>query len=389
MEKNQRALLELIKAALFGVEPKISDDVDWDAVLKEAEEQTVTALVAPAVPTNVVGSWRAVTARTEARFLRVLHDQTQLVGLLEEAGIPLVILKGTAAAMYYPAPYHRMMGDVDLLVPQERFEEAAQLMEENGYKPFRDLKEQLNMPVKHRHIEFGRDGLEYELHHHFSMNKIQIEDLLMNGLKHAKRGWAYKISFPVLPALENGLVLLAHAYFHLNRGELGLRQVIDWMMFVYHEMDDTTWENSFGKIAEDVGLEKLATGLTRLCRDWLGLPGAHSWCEATDVKTVAALLELVFERGNFARKLDSPHKVEKTTKTIRTQGFFPYLMRTAGRVWNSDVVSGSKSMLRPLIWTKESGRLIISRLTERPDHLVEEIKRGEEIARLFKKLGIQ
>ena len=31
---NQQALLELLKASLFGVEPQFPEGVDWDAVLK-------------------------------------------------------------------------------------------------------------------------------------------------------------------------------------------------------------------------------------------------------------------------------------------------------------------------------------------------------------------
>ena len=41
------------------------------------------------------------------------HCQKQL---FENNNIPLVILKGTAAAMYYPKPQLRTMGDIDFLV---------------------------------------------------------------------------------------------------------------------------------------------------------------------------------------------------------------------------------------------------------------------------------
>ena len=393
MNNNQIVLLELIKAAMFGIDPVLPGDVDWDALLREAESQTVTGLVASKVPSGVVGKWKTAAARSEASFLRVLHGQKRLVQLLEDAGIPLVILKGTAAAMYYPAPCRRMMGDVDFLVPQDRFEQAARLMEKNGYRPFGDLECQVNAPVRPRHIEFGRDGVEYELHHHFSMNFIQIEDTLISGLLHAETGWVYNVSFPVLPTLENGLLLLAHACFHLTQGELGLRQVIDWMMYVHRELDDATWANSFSKMAEDAGLKKLAAALTRLCRDWLGLPGSHGWCEEadeeTDEETVTELLDLVMKKGNFGRKLENPHKVENIAAKIGTRGFFPYLMQTAGNVWNSGKVSGSNRVLRPFVWTKEFGNLLSRRLTARPTHLVEEIRSGDEMSRLFKKLEIQ
>ena len=64
-------------------------------------------------------------------------------------------------------------------------------------------------------------------------------------------------------------------------------------------------------------------------------------------------------------------------------------MQTAGNVWNSRKVSGSNGILRPYVWTKEFGKLLSGRLTDRPARLVEEIRSGDEMSRLFKKLGIQ
>ena len=49
---NQQALLELLKASLFDTEPSFPEEVDWDAVLQEAKDQTVVALAAPYVPSQ-------------------------------------------------------------------------------------------------------------------------------------------------------------------------------------------------------------------------------------------------------------------------------------------------------------------------------------------------
>lgn len=49
---------------------------------------------------------------------------------------------------------------------------------------------------------------------------------------------------------------------HLKSG-LGLRQVIDWMMYVNKELDDDFWENGFGTAAVDASMDKLAVTVTR------------------------------------------------------------------------------------------------------------------------------
>ena len=64
-------------------------------------------------------------------------------------------------------PFFLDQGDVDFLLPQERFEEAASLMEKNGYLQFSEGK---------RHAEFMKDGVEFELHHHFSQEDLDIEE---------------------------------------------------------------------------------------------------------------------------------------------------------------------------------------------------------------------
>lgn len=63
---------------------------------------------------------------------------------------------------------------------------------------------------------------------------------------------------PVLPPLENGLVLLAHVNQHLGSG-LGLRQILDWQMFVDAHLTDELWERGFQHAAQQIGMEKLGS----------------------------------------------------------------------------------------------------------------------------------
>ena len=133
IDKNQTALLELIKSALFGAEPHFPEDTDWNAVLQEATAQTVVALVSKAVPEPAAEEWKEPAAQSTAHYMRALFEQTNLIKLFTDHGISLVILKGAAAAMYYPKPQQRTMGDIDFLVPEKNFETAKTLLSENGY----------------------------------------------------------------------------------------------------------------------------------------------------------------------------------------------------------------------------------------------------------------
>ena len=118
IDQNEKALLLVIRAVLLDESIPDSEPLDWTAILQEAREQTVLGLIAEAVPEEFRCSLKTEDSQLKAKFMRVLHGQTQLVSLFRSAGIPLVILKGMAAAMYYPKPAARAMGDVDFLVPQ-------------------------------------------------------------------------------------------------------------------------------------------------------------------------------------------------------------------------------------------------------------------------------
>ena len=387
-DNNQVALLELLKESLFGIEPVFPEHVDWDAVFEEAKAQTVVALAAKAVPAEYALQWQTYALQSQAQFLRVLHGQTQLVKLCKQARIPLVILKGTAAAMYYPEPFRRAMGDVDFLVPQDNFDEIAQLMEANGYKPFHELENHMTTYIRPRHIEFGKDGIEYELHHHFSGNGIDIEKSLIKGLENMETVVIGGLSFPVLPAMENGLLLLAHAAYHLSSSELGLRQVIDWMLFVHQKLDDEKWDSCFCEMAEQAGLKKLAVAMTRLCRDYLGLPGEYRWCDEADEQVGAELLDQIFERGNFGRKVPNHYNIERITSKAKVRGLFTFLKQTSRGVWNGQRVQKTKTVLRPFVFIKEFSVLFNNRVRASKGHLIKDLKKGNELSKLYIALGL-
>ena len=224
INQNETALLRVIRAVLLDETLPISEPLDWAAILQEARAQTVLGLIAEAVPEDYRDAVRTEDSQLKAKFMRVLHGQTQLVSLFRSAGIPLVILKGMAAAMYDPKPARRAMGDVDFLVPQDRFSDAMQLLEANGYEPLGELPDE-----PPRHVQYAKGGVEYELHHHFSSFDLDLEPVVTDGLSRAVTHEIAGREFPTLPNPENALVLLAHIRQHLLESGLGLRQIIDWL----------------------------------------------------------------------------------------------------------------------------------------------------------------
>lgn len=337
IDKNQQALLELLKASLFGAEPVFPEDVDWDAVLQEAKDQTVVALAAPAVPKEEAAKWQIPVAQNKAFFVRILDEQTKLVKLFSDAGIPMVILKGCAAAMYYPVPMQRTMGDIDFIVPPDRLEEANQLMADNGYT---------FVSAAPRHNKYTKNEIELELHNRYSDDKWDIEPLIMDGLVHADTCEVYAKQFPALPTAANGLVLLDHIRMHLYNG-LGLRQIVDWMMYVHSFLSDNeAWER-FAPIVREAGLETFALTVTKMSQLYFGLPDEVPWCDKADQDTAYQLLKTVFDFGNFGRKNRDDKPMEGLMMEATRSGLFYFLQTTGENTWEAYHKHPS---LKPFAW---------------------------------------
>ncbi len=289
---TEQAMCALLKKSLFGIPFQPPLDTDWQPLLDEAKQQMIIGLVK--------GNWETESAKIMANSIRILHAENELVAILQAHDIPFAILKGTAVAFYYPKPLLRTMGDIDFIVPQKHFNEAAELLENNGY--------QITQPMSSkspRHAGYVKNGIEFELHHHFSYPDLDIEEYIIDGLKRTETVSIGANCFPILPSLANGLVILAHIRSHLKSG-LGLRQVIDWMMYVDKVLDDAFWKNEFEAVAVSKGLDSLAKTLTHMCQLYLGLSDRITWCMGADPVRCEKLMSLLFPLGTSVGRRGEP-----------------------------------------------------------------------------------
>lgn len=375
---NQQALLELLKASLFGAEPVFPEGVDWDAVLQEAKDQTVVGLATPSVPKEQADKWRIPAAQNKMRFFQILDEQENLLKLFRDAGIPIVILKGCAAAQYYPVPMQRTMGDIDFVVSTDRLEEANQLMTENGYA-FSHKTD--------RHYDYSKNSTVFELHCRYCEENWDFEHLIAEELSQAAVCELYGKSFPVLSTEINGLVLLDHIRSHLYGG-LGIRQIIDWMMYVHAHLDDAMWTECFAALAREPGLETLATTITKMCKLWFGLPDEITWCDGADEETARQLMELIFDYGNFGKKrLNEGNPMENISTDVSRYGVFRYLQTTGESTWKT---YHKHHFLKPFAWLYQSFRFAKNGSTAlfRGEKDKVETTQAKEKYNLYKKLDI-
>lgn len=339
MKQTEQLLLLAIQKSLWNIENQFPADADWDAVLEEAENQTVLGLVINTVPDEYREKWKNKATAITASNIRGLYTERELVELLQRAGIPVAILKGTAASVYYPVPLRRSMGDIDCIVPKDRFEEANQLLMDHGFHFVSEhsLK---------RHNSYKKDSVTIELHYHFSYTDLDVEAFIDAGWNQLEWKTVDGVEFPMLPKLANGLVLLAHMLHHFKTS-LGLRQAIDWMMYVSCVLDDAFWNAEFKAAADQVGLTGAAVTATRMCQLYLGLSDEITWCKDADLQLCWEMMELLFSSGNFGRKQGTGASIETVTSLFREIGILQYLQIAGEYNWKA---FHRHRWLKPFAW---------------------------------------
>lgn len=380
MDNNEIALLNLIKKSVFNVEVSFPEDTDWEAVRREAEVQTVVALAGTAVPKTEYEKWRVPAAQSTAHYIRVLFEQTNLVNLFIKNNIPLVILKGAAAAVYYPDPQYRTMGDIDFIVSPEHYQDAVKLMENNGYVPEEADEE--------RHRGFSKGGIAFELHCRYSHKEFDIEPIVTDGMERAVIRTLSGHSFPTLPDFENGFVILEHIYHHIHNA-IGIRQIIDWAVFVNRVLNDENYKKGFLPLIESVGLVAFAETLTKMCKMYIGLPDTFSWCDGADADSATELMQIFVSKGNFGIKAfyKGKRSLQKFTFNAKRNGFFKTLQETG--VSNFPICQRNW-LFRPFAWLFQTVHFVwrgIVALLKR-ERLIKDINDGKKKADLYKRLGL-
>ncbi len=302
LNTTQKAVLSLLKSALFGSEALLPDSLNWREVFVECQRQTVAALAFSSVPKGALtddqyNKWKRLSKMVIANNLQVSFDHTSLHQLLSENGIPYVILKGCASAAYYPEPSLRMMGDVDFLVYKDNIEAVTALLCKNGFEYDKAFN-----PYERA---FSKEESVWELHWDVNgapggrAGKI-IHQYVLKMIDNAEKTKTPEGCYMIPCAFDHGLVMLLHCSIHLLNGGIGLRHLCDWAVFV-EQFSDEEFSNLFEKRLKAAGLWRFAQILTATCSEFLGA-SEKEWAKAENKEMLLELILDIFEAGNFGKK---------------------------------------------------------------------------------------
>ncbi|MGV3721280.1 MAG: nucleotidyltransferase domain-containing protein [Actinomycetota bacterium] len=136
------ARTSLGETALSRARTLLGEGVDWDQLTALAERHGVTPLcfrslsgsLAEQTPPDVLAGLRHAYHRNALLNLRRTQELKRVVGIFQESGIPVLALKGPVLSqLAYGDPGMRTYGDLDLLAPKERLQDAIAALRADGY----------------------------------------------------------------------------------------------------------------------------------------------------------------------------------------------------------------------------------------------------------------
>lgn len=313
------AFLALIRGGLWEQEVSLSgfDEIDYDRILRLAEEQAVVGLVAAGlefvrdvkVPQQIALTFAGMTLQLEQRNKAMNVYIAELIEEMRSMGIYTLLVKGQGLAQCYHRPDWRSSGDVDLLLSKDNYEKAKAYIILRG-----ELCEPEETSKKHLSMQMGQWAVELHGTLHVSLSarvdrmldKVQY-DIFYGG---QVRSWMNGQTQVFLPgASEDVVYVFSHILQHFFKGGIGLRQICDWCRLLYTYRERLNYGYLKSKI-EVAGLMSEWKTFSAFAVDYLGTPAEviplyskkKKWSRKAE-----SVLGFVLEVGNFGHNRDNSY----------------------------------------------------------------------------------
>lgn len=158
------------------------------------------------------------------RYSKQDHALNCVRGILEEAHIPFIPLKGSLLRQHYPEPWMRTSSDIDVLVKQEDLDSAADVFTRRGWT------ERIKAAPDHDRSFYSATGVHLELHFSLSENLANIDPILAQVWDYCvlSEGSQYEYH-----QCDDFFLFhhMAHMSHHFLSGGCGIRPVMDlWIL---------------------------------------------------------------------------------------------------------------------------------------------------------------
>ncbi len=309
----------LMYLASCGIENKTPDfpeeNINWESLVLSAKKQAVIYLVALAVkkgsnlpvPENIKQELYSLLFGYGIKNKKAIKNSLIILNKMNDAGIPVLLLKGYSVGRLYYAPECRESADTDIFVPEENEREALDFLISSGFTVTP------RSPEMHHSRCFHRIYGLFEVH--ISLWEEYLDDLMFDSavkssslIRNTVKIQTPEGDFYTIGEYETLLFLTFHLMKHFINGGIDLRMIADvslYYRYAAHKIDLT----GYWSLIEKAGFKRTVSAVLNCAVKYFGfssreLPGIPVNSEE-DTETV---ITDTLEKGTHGKIQDDEHE---------------------------------------------------------------------------------
>lgn len=323
---RERRFFALLRSGIWNTVPErdiFSGEVDWNEIYQLAAAQAVVGHVTDGI--NHLPSDLMPEAEDLDPFLGDMmgtekrnHQLNSFIPFLFKAlhDIPVVLIKGQGVALDYPEPNRRQPGDIDLLLQPYDYDAAKEILVPKATMVGKEMRPIYHQGLFYRSIEVEIHGSIQTL---MSPSLDRALALLQNEMFASRDFSEVEIGGSIVQVPNagfNAIYILVHFLHHYWSSGVGLRQLLDWTIFI------SSHKRDIDPILLEERLEKL--GLKRIWQTFAGFVHEYLGCPSeklplwTDKYSSAYghIWKYLLKSGNFGKnqpreRKDEPYLIRK------------------------------------------------------------------------------
>lgn len=332
-ECDTQAFFDLLKAGLWQRDVRLSayNNIEFNQILRFAEEQAVTGLIAAGlehlvdikVPQNDLLIFVGYALKIEQRNKAMNTFIADLVNQLSKNEVCVVLVKGQGIAQCYDRPLWRVAGDIDLFLDETSYQKAkALLLPQTTFYKEDERRLHLELTINSWLVELhGTMHTDISRKINRFLDEVQAATFNNGGI----RVWKDSGVVVKLPNADNDVIIIfTHIINHFYGEGIGLRQICDLarLLWKYNGLIDT---NRLRERIVEMGLEEEWKSFGSFIVDYLGMQKTAVPLYSDKKryhKKAMRIRDLIIETGSFGKNKDNSYRLRKPKLLVDTKTFF-------------------------------------------------------------------
>lgn len=338
-------VLELLRAFIYGEEPKLSGKSNIEELLKFAYRQKLLGIFA-----YMNKRWSLFDSKKakslDAAYYSALFESTvrcskflKLSEFLSENKIEHMPVKGYYIRELYPVKELRSFGDIDILIHEKDRKRCDSLMKSLGYTVKNDWE-----PT----YSYIKDDEYYEIHTNLFdvrlKDRADMTEYFSSAWLHAKKDSGLRF----VPDTEFHLIyIICHLAKHLSTGGAGIRMYLDVALYILRYDSVISWERTEEEFKK-LGLERFFHTVLSAVNEWFYVKAS---CDFEHFgEELSELLEFTLDSDIFGHSRDNSAIKLRGEERSKKRTALKILFPPAKQLENRYTFLKRSRLLLPLAW---------------------------------------